>query len=44
VLVCDAVEGLVIGLLVPHQRGVGFDDDVVLFTVLYGVSLLVPRM
>jgi hypothetical protein len=44
VLVRDAVEGLVVGLLVPHKWGVGFDNDVVLFTVLYGFSLLVPRM
>ncbi|KAI6752371.1 hypothetical protein HG530_013740 [Fusarium avenaceum] len=44
VLVCNAVEGLVVGLLVPHEWGVGLDDDVVLLTILYGLSLLVPRM
>lgn len=44
VLVCDAAQRRVVGLLVAHEGAVGLDDDAVLVAVLDDFALLSPGM
>lgn len=40
----NAEQGLVVCFLVPNERAICFDDDVVLIAVVDAVTLLAPGM
>ena len=44
VLLRDALQCRIVGLLVADERAVCFDDDVVVLAVFHGVFLLAPRV